>query len=103
MVGADRDYGPEAQAVFDSPVPAKIVIAMQKYAKGHVYDQWQKAGGKKSGGTWPQMFGWPAGEFMCAWAIASYIDAVAAAGKSVYDLPMFANAAKMEIHKVVKR
>ena len=103
MVGADRDYGPEAQAAFDSPVPAKIVNAMQKYAKGPVYEQWQKAGGQKSGGTWPQMFGWPAGEFMCAWAIASYIDAVAAAGKSVYDIPMFANAAKMEIHKVVKR
>jgi hypothetical protein len=49
------------------------------------------------------MFAWSAGEFVCAWAIASYIDAVAAAGKAVYDLPMFANAAKMEIHKVVKR
>ena len=27
IMGSDRDYGPQAQAEFDSPVPAKILTA----------------------------------------------------------------------------
>jgi hypothetical protein len=96
IIGSDRDYGPEAQAVFDSPVPAALVAAMKKKGTGFVYDIWQKAGGKKSGGTWPELFGWEAGELMSAWSIAGYIDAIAEAGKAVYDLPMFVNVWMME-------
>jgi len=58
IIGSDRDYSPEGQAVFDNPVPAALVTAMKKKGTGRVYDIWQKAGGKKSGGTWPEMFGW---------------------------------------------
>ena len=94
ILGSDRDYGPEAQAVFDKPVPAKLVNAMKKAGKGHIYDIWQEAGGKNSG-TWSELFGWEGGEFMTAWSIASYIDNVAAAGKAVYDLPMYINAWQM--------
>jgi len=36
IMGSDRDYGPEAQAIFDSPVPAKLVNAMKKAGKGPV-------------------------------------------------------------------
>ena len=63
IMGSDRDYGPEAQAAFDSPVPAKLLTAMKAAGKGQVYDLWQQAGGKKSG-TWPELFGWEAGELM---------------------------------------
>ena len=90
IAGSDRDYGPEAQAEFDSPVPAKLVAAMKAAGKGRVYDIWQQAGGKKSG-TWPELFGWEAGELLTARSIATYIDSVAAAGKAVYDIPMFIN------------
>jgi len=55
---------------------------------------WLAAGGKASG-TWSDVFGpGPAGEevFM-AWHFARYAEAVAAAGKREYPLPMFVNAA----------
>ena len=90
IIGSDRDYGPEAQAEFDSPVPAKLMASMKAAGKGKVYDLWQQAGGKKSG-TWPEVFGWSAGELMSAWSLAVYIDGVAEAGKAIYDIPMFIN------------
>jgi len=90
ILGSDRDYGPEAQAIFDSPVPAKLITAMKTTAKGPVYDIWQKAGGKQSG-SWPEVFGWPAGELMTAWAIATYIDNVGKAGKEAHNIPMYIN------------
>jgi hypothetical protein len=92
IAGTDRDYSPEAQAVFDSPVPAKVMAAMKAAGKGEVYDIWQRAGGEKSG-TWPEVFGWPAGEIVSAWSIATYIDSVAEAGKTVHDIPMYINSA----------
>ena len=96
IYSSDRDYGTEAQAAYDSPVPAGLVTAMKKAGKGRVYDLWQEAGGKASGGTWPQMFGWEASELMTAWSIASYIDRVAEAGKAVYNISMYINCALAE-------
>ena len=90
ILGSDRDYGPEGQSEFDGPVPAKLIAAMKKAGKGDLYDIWQKAGGKASG-TWPQLFGDEAGEIMTAWSTANYIEAVAKAGKAVYNIPMFIN------------
>ena len=90
ILGSDRDYGTDGQAVFNSNVPAKLVTAMKKTGKGYVFETWQKAGGKTAG-TWPELFGWEAGEFMTAWGIATYIDNMAAAGKKNYDIPMYIN------------
>jgi hypothetical protein len=101
ILGSDRDYGPEAQAEFDSPVPAKLVAAMKKAGKGIIYDIWQKSGGKKSG-AWPQMFGWEAGELMTAWSICNYVDSIAEAAKIVYDIPMYLNVWCMEQHGWVR-
>jgi beta-galactosidase GanA len=74
--GSVRDYSPVAQKLFDSKVPASLVHAL----------------GRKSG-TWLQVFGDDADECFHAWAIASFIQQVAAAGKAEYGLPMYANAA----------
>jgi hypothetical protein len=90
ILGSDRDYSPDGQAVFDSPVPTKLVTAIKKASKGYVFDIWQKAGGKTSG-TWPELFGWEAGELMTAWSIATYIDSIAEGGKKNYDIPMYIN------------
>jgi hypothetical protein len=90
IIGSDRDYGPEAQAVFDSRVPAALMSKMKKAGKGDIFDLWQKAGGKASG-TWPQIFGTDASELMTAWSIASFINEVAKAGKAYRDIPMFVN------------
>jgi hypothetical protein len=101
IIGSDRDYGPEAQAEFDSPVPAKLVAAMKKAGCGRIYDIWQQSGAKKSG-TWPEIFGWQAGELMTAWSIASYVDNIAAAAKAAYDIVLYTNVWLMEQHGWVR-
>jgi hypothetical protein len=93
ICGSDRDYGPEAQTEYNSPVPAKLITAMNKAGKGKVYDIWQQAGGGKKSGTWPELFGWEGGEIMTALSIASFINEVAKAGKAIYNIPMFINVA----------
>ncbi len=78
-----RDYSPEAQKRFAEPVPTAVLKAMNKPA----------------GGSWTELFG-PEGEvFFHAWAVASFIGQVAAAGKAVYPLPLYANAAQRDIMK----
>lgn len=74
--GTDRDYSAAGDKLLQSPVPQAVL---------------QKTG--KAAGSWSQVFGKDAAEYSFAWAVAHYIDEVAAAGKAVYDLPMYANAA----------
>jgi hypothetical protein len=90
IIGSDRDYGPEGEAAFDRPVPAKLVSTMKAVGQGNVYEIWQQAGNKESG-SWFELFGPDAGELMTAWSIATYINDVAKAGKQVYNLPMYIN------------
>ncbi len=74
--GSDRDYSAAGDRLLQAPVPAAVLRKMDKPA-----------------GSWTHVFGQDAAEFSYAWAIAHYIDQVAAAGKAVYDLPMYANVA----------
>lgn len=74
--GSVRDFSPLAQKVFEGPVPDAL---LKKLAK--------------SPGTWREVFGADADEYFHAWHIAHYIDQVAEAGKAVYPLPMYINAA----------
>ncbi len=74
--GTDRDYAAAGTRLLRSPVPAAVLAKT----------------GRKAG-TWADVFGKDAAEFSYAWAIARYIEQVAAAGKAVYDLPMYANVA----------
>jgi beta-galactosidase GanA len=74
--GSVRDFSPMAQQLFDGQVPDDLL---------------KKLG--KQPGTWSQVFGKDADEFFHAWSIARFIDQVAEAGKAVYPLPMYANAA----------
>jgi hypothetical protein len=98
IFGSDRDYGSEAQAVFKGPVPAEFITCLKKTGKGPVYDIWQKAGAKEKG-SWPEIFGWDAGELMSVWAVATYIDGVAKAGKAVYKIPMYLNVWMSEVRR----
>jgi beta-galactosidase GanA len=47
-------------------------------------------------GSWRQVYGDYADQYFHSWAIASYIESIAKAGRAVYDLPMFVNAALRE-------
>ena len=82
--GFARDHGERAEAAFRQPVPA-AVLARQK----------PKVAGVTSG-TWRQVYGDYADQYFHSWAIASYIETIAKAGREVYDLPMFVNAALRE-------
>lgn len=73
-LGLVRDFSPVAQAIFDAPVPADLVKALNKKP-----------------GTWSQVFGDDADETFAAWSVSRYINSVAAAGKMELTLPMYAN------------
>jgi hypothetical protein len=75
-----RDYSPAAQRLFEEPVPAEVVKAM------HVPPG-------KSSANWQEVFGSDAEVCFHNWAVATYIGKVAAAGKAVYALPLYVNAA----------
>ena len=90
IMGSDRDYGPEAQAIFEGEVPADFLEKLNTAPNSPVYQIWQQAGGKESG-NWPTLFGDAAGELMSAWSIARYIDKLAEAGKQILDRPMYIN------------
>jgi hypothetical protein len=75
-----RDYSAAAQKLFDAPVPAEVLAAMHVPAGAPAPD-WQAA------------FGAEAEVNFHAWAVATYVGKVAAAGKAVYPLPLYANAA----------
>jgi beta-galactosidase GanA len=78
--GTLRDYSPAAQKLFEAPVPADVLKAMNKQT-GAPSANWQDA------------FGPEAEVCFHAWSVAKYIGQVAAAGKAVYPLPLYANAA----------
>ncbi|MEP6842141.1 MAG: DUF5597 domain-containing protein [Pseudolysinimonas sp.] len=58
-----------------------------------VTEAWQR-GGARLEGTWQEVFGsgWEADEIFMAWHFGAYTEVLAAAGKAVKPLPMFANA-----------
>ena len=69
-----RDYGASATRLFNQPLPAALARRV----------------GKR--GTWSQAYGAQADRAFNTWYVASYVDAIAAAGKAVKPLPMYVNA-----------
>ena len=78
MLPVAREYGSEAERLFHAAVPDELV---------------QKLG--KKPGDWETVFGGgdAAAEAFSAWNYARYVDSVAKAGKAIYPLPMYVNAA----------
>ena len=94
--GSTRDFCEAALTAFASEVPAELTSYLSAHASvllGETAEVW-KAAGSKTSGSWSEVFGEgdAADEYFMAWNYASYVDAVAAAGKAQYDLPMFVNA-----------
>lgn len=82
--GTVRDFSPIAQKLFEGPVPAGLL-------QPEVLRALNRPVGAK--GTWLEVFGDDADEYFHAWSVARYIQHVAAAGKAVYPLPLYVNAA----------
>jgi beta-galactosidase GanA len=79
-----RDFSPLAQKLFGQQVPAALLKPEILKELNH---------NKILKGTWQQVFGEDADEYFHAWSVARFIGLVAAAGKAIYPLPMYANAA----------
>jgi beta-galactosidase GanA len=74
--GSPRDFSDTAEDLFRGPVPDELVRKMNR-----------------SSGDWRAVFGNDADEYFHAWHIARYCGDIAKAGKEVYPLPMYVNAA----------
>ena len=97
MIPTARDHCAEADRALAGPVPGELMdylVAHADHLTAELKAAWSTAGGKRAG-TWVEVFGAdPAGEeIFMAWHFARYTDAVAAAGKKEYPLPMYVNAA----------
>jgi beta-galactosidase GanA len=80
-IGAVRDFGARAEAAFRQPVPAAVLAKKKPPVPG------------AASGSWSEVYGPYADEYFHAWAIASYIEEIAKAGRAVYNLPMYVNSA----------
>lgn len=97
MIPTARDHSPAADRAFASAVPEALtgyLAAHRDELAPELRALWLGAGARSTG-TWSDVFGPgpPAEEVFMAWHFARYAEAVAAAGKKEYPLPMFVNAA----------
>ena len=79
--GLVRDFGAKAQAAFERPVPAAVLARQPAPVR------------RAATGNWRAVYGDYADEYFHAWAIASYIEQVAKAGRAVFDVPLYVNNA----------
>jgi hypothetical protein len=96
LTGTSRDRCPLAEKRFIQQVPAELLQYLDAHLDELVPEMrrfWEDAGHRKAG-TWAEVFGAGVGadEVFMAWHVARYVDAVAAAGKAEYPLPMYVNA-----------
>jgi beta-galactosidase GanA len=77
--GADRDYGPAAEAAFKQAVPAEVLA--------------QQPPKLAPSGNWSEVYGEYAAQYFHSWAIARYIGVIAKSGRAAFDLPLYVNNA----------
>ena len=73
-IGSVRDNSPEANRLFAGPVPADLIAAVHRKP-----------------GPWKDVFGSEADETFQAYYQAHYINAIAAAGKAAFSIPLYLN------------
>ena len=86
----DRDYSELARGNQQSAVPPELLVYLDNNKDAPSYRDWIK-NGKKQGLPWFETFGFHGYEYCEAWHLARYIDAVAAAGKARYNIPLYIN------------
>lgn len=80
MLEDARDHSPLAEKAYRGKVPAELLKAMGKQAAGQ---------------TWAEAFGTDehADEIFMAWHYARYVERLARVARTVYDMPLYVNAA----------
>ena len=95
VLSDSRDRNALAEAAWAAPVPSELLAHVRATPAGSTSARrlWESNGSTESG-SWPQVFGdTPAAEeIFMAWAIASYVEHLAARGRAIADIPMYANA-----------
>lgn len=97
MLPSAREHGAAANAAYGAQVPTALIQKLKTGGEAiepELRDLWRRNGAKEKG-SWAAVFGADeAGqEVFTAWSYARYTEAVTAAGKAVYPLPMYVNAA----------
>ncbi len=91
LLGAAREVSDEADAIFAAPVPGDFAAYMRTHTDTMTEEIRAAVLSGKPAGSWQEVFGAAAEELFSAYHVASFVNAVAAAGKAVYPLPMAAN------------
>lgn len=97
MLPNARDYNPAANSALQQDVPDALIKYLQEHKDTlvpEIKQRWQ-ANGFKTQGNWETVFGKSVAtdEMFIAWYFARYAQQVAAAGKAIYPLPTYVNAA----------
>jgi hypothetical protein len=93
LLGTDRDYSGAGTSAFDGSIPPELTAYLDKHRAGLSQGMKSAWAGTdyRTTGSWTSIFGELAPEAFSAWNVARYVDAVAAAGKREYPLPMYVN------------
>lgn len=97
MLPTARDYHSLANEAFQKPVPNELMQYLEKNKQKLVpefLEIWKK-NGFKSKGNWEEIFGkgLHTDEIFMAWYFSKFTNQIAKAGKEIYPIPMFVNAA----------
>jgi beta-galactosidase GanA len=97
MLPSARDYHPLANKKFRENVPSEFIEYLKKNKENLVpefNERWAKNGYKESG-TWEEIFGKGphTDEIFMAWYYSQFTNTIVEAGKAIYPLPMYVNAA----------
>ena len=91
LMGAARDHVDAADVAFAQDAPPELVAFMREHADGLAPDVAEALAAGSGSGSWKDVFGPVAEELFQTWHTARYVEAVAAAGKAEYPLPLFVN------------
>lgn len=91
LLGAAREVSDEADHLFENTVPAGLAGYLHAHMDTMVPDVREAVEGGIPARSWPEALGPVAEELFSAYYTAQYVEAVAAAGKAEYPLPMAVN------------
>ena len=97
MIPEARDYSDPANRAYSDPVPEKLISYLNDHRDNLIpefREIWRRTGFNAEG-TWTEVFGRgvQTDEIFMAWHFSRYVEEIAGAGKEVYPLPVYVNAA----------
>ncbi len=90
LLGSPRDYSGLGESVYKSPVPAELIRWLGETGDCCEKRLWMECGAKTDG-NWEEVFGFYGPELCTAYNLASYVNAVSAAGKKQFQIPTYIN------------